>query len=271
MSTKKQDSDGRRSFAMEFDVPGTPEQVWQAIATGPGITAWFVPSAVEERLGGAVSFDLGPGMSSSGHVTGWEPPRRFAYEEPGWSGDAPPLATEFTIEARAGGTCVVRIVHSLFASDDRWDDQIDGMENGWVAFFNVLRVYLGDFAGLPAASVRVMGSFPGTEGAAWRAFTTAAGLADVSGERRLATGNDAPALSGVVYAHKSGDRHNELTLRLDEPARGAALMGTYAWGGQVQIALSFYFYGDGAADVAKRTQANWHAWISHRFPMAASA
>ena len=31
----------------EIEVPGTPEQVWEAIATGPGITAWFMPAEVD--------------------------------------------------------------------------------------------------------------------------------------------------------------------------------------------------------------------------------
>ena len=45
------DASGRRWIQVEAEVPGTPEQVWKAIATGPGISAWFVPSKVEEREG----------------------------------------------------------------------------------------------------------------------------------------------------------------------------------------------------------------------------
>ena len=37
---------------MRFELPGTPEQVWAAIATGNGISSWFVPTEVEERRGG---------------------------------------------------------------------------------------------------------------------------------------------------------------------------------------------------------------------------
>ena len=33
----------------EVEVPGTPEQVWEAIATGPGISAWFMPADVDRR------------------------------------------------------------------------------------------------------------------------------------------------------------------------------------------------------------------------------
>ena len=48
MSVKKEAS-GRRSVQVEVEVPGTPEEVWQAIATGPGISSWFVPTRSEER------------------------------------------------------------------------------------------------------------------------------------------------------------------------------------------------------------------------------
>src|ERR1700722_7309777 len=54
MSVKKEAS-GRRSIKVEVGVPGTPEEVWQAIATGPGISAWFTPAKFEERDGKPVA------------------------------------------------------------------------------------------------------------------------------------------------------------------------------------------------------------------------
>ena len=48
----KKDASGNRSVEAETDVPGTPEEVWDAIATGPGLSAWFVPSELEGRIGG---------------------------------------------------------------------------------------------------------------------------------------------------------------------------------------------------------------------------
>ena len=56
MSVKKEAS-GRRSVQVEVEVKGTPEQVWRAIASGPGISAWFVPTKLEGRVGGALSLD----------------------------------------------------------------------------------------------------------------------------------------------------------------------------------------------------------------------
>ena len=51
----KKDPNGRRYVEAEVEVPGTPEEVWRAIATGPGISSWFVPTQVEERVGGKVT------------------------------------------------------------------------------------------------------------------------------------------------------------------------------------------------------------------------
>jgi uncharacterized protein YndB with AHSA1/START domain len=70
-------------YRLEFsvEVPGTPEQVWHAIATATGMSAWFLPTEMEEREGGSLHFTMGPEMGSDGQVTGWDPPRRFAYAE----------------------------------------------------------------------------------------------------------------------------------------------------------------------------------------------
>src|SRR4029434_10650787 len=98
MSVKKEAS-GRRSVLVEVEVPGTPEEVWQAIATGPGISSWFVPAEFELRDGNTVAgkVNIGPGMYARSVVTAWDPPRRFAAEGSGWGG-APPIADEWTVE-----------------------------------------------------------------------------------------------------------------------------------------------------------------------------
>ena len=77
MTTPNDETREPRSLELEVEVPGAPEQVWEAVATGPGITAWLHPTEVDEREGGTFSFDMGSGRKY-GTVTGWEPPRRFA-------------------------------------------------------------------------------------------------------------------------------------------------------------------------------------------------
>ena len=50
----------RREIRMEMVLPGDPEEVWRAIATGPGISSWYVPHTVQERAGGAATARFGP-------------------------------------------------------------------------------------------------------------------------------------------------------------------------------------------------------------------
>src|SRR4029450_975720 len=176
MSVKKEAS-GRRSVQVEVEVPGTPEEVWQAIATGPGISSWFVPTEFEERDGKpvAVKLNFGPGMESRSVVTAWDPPRRFAAQGEGWGG-SPPIADEWTVEARAGGTCIVRVVHSLFASTDDWDNQLEGTESGWAGYFRILRIYLTHFRGQRSAMMQWIAPAPGTGAEAREKPTPALGL-----------------------------------------------------------------------------------------------
>src|SRR5215468_9769575 len=146
----KIDPSGRRSIQVEVEVPGTPEQVWEAIATGPGISSWFVPTEMEGRVGGKMVCHFGPGMDSDATITAWEPPHRLSADSDSFAPGGPTVATEWTVEARSGGKCVVRVVHSLFASTDDWDNQLEGTESGWPTFFPILKHYLTHFRGQPS-------------------------------------------------------------------------------------------------------------------------
>jgi uncharacterized protein YndB with AHSA1/START domain len=268
MSVKKEAS-GRRSVQVEVEVPGTPEEVWQAIATGPGISSWFVPAEFEERDGKpvAVTLNFGPGMESRSVVTAWDPPRRFAAQGEGWGG-SPGIADEWTVEARGGGICVVRVVHSLFASTDDWDNQLEGTESGWPGFFRILRIYLTHFRGQRSAIMQFIAPAAGTTAEAWEMLTAALGLKGVSAGQRSGAPAAVPALSGVVE-HVNQKPYNTL-LRLDKPGPGVAALGAVNFGGQTMVTLSFYFYGDQAAATVARETPSWEAWIQEHFPTPSS-
>jgi uncharacterized protein YndB with AHSA1/START domain len=265
MSVKKEPS-GRRSVQVEVEVPGTPEEVWRAIATGPGISSWFVPTEFEEQDGKpvAVTLNFGPGMESRSTVTAWEPPRRFAAQGEGWGG-SPPIADEWSVEARAGGTCIVRVVHSLFASTDDWDNQLEGTESGWPGFFRILGIYLTHFRGQRSAMMQWMAPAAGTVTEAWETLTAALGLKGVNVGQRWSASAGVPALSGAVE-HIDESKCSAL-LRLDKPGLGTAALGACNFGGQSMVTLSFYLYGDQAAGTVARETRLWEAWIQKRFPM----
>ena len=265
MSVKKEAS-GRRSIQVEVEVPGTPEEVWQAIATGPGISSWFVPTEFEEREGKpvAVKMNFGPGMESSAKITQWDPPQMFVGQGEGWGG-SPPIATEWSVEARAGGVCLVRVVHSLFASTDDWDNQLEATESGWPGFFRTLRIYLTHFRGQRSALMQFVVPVVGTEAEAWATLTSAMGVNSVSVGDRWKSSVGVPALGGVAeYVTRSP---NDALLRLDEPGPGVAALGTFDCGGQIMVALNVYLYGDQSAETVARETPLWQAWIQERFPM----
>lgn len=269
----RKDASGRRSVEMVVEVPGTPEAVWRAVATGPGSSAWFTDTVIEEREGGRIGFSFGAGMTSGGRVTTWQPPRRFGYEEIGWSGDAPPLATEIVIEGRSGGTCVLRMVHSLLTERDDWDAELGNIEKGWPPYFGILRLYLQDHAGQPAAGFQVDGRHPEGAGAAWRDFTRALGLHGLSAGAAFAAGGPgAPPLAGTVHASiepETGGHAEQLgvTLRLERPATGLALLGAFEWGGRTHLTARLYLYGAGAAAAVAAAKPAWAAWMAERFPI----
>lgn len=263
----KQEASGRRSIQVEVEVPGTPEEVWSAIATGQGLSAWFVPAAFEDRDGKPVAMTLnfGPGIESRSVVTAWNPPRTFTRQSDGWFPGSPPIATEFTVESRAGGVCIVRVVESLFASTDDWDDQLIGTESGWPGFFRVLRIYLTHFRGQPSVFMQFKAPVAGTPADAWAALSAALELGAATAGRRWSAPESVPALGGVVE-HVNQDPPGVL-VRLDEPAPGTAALFTMDLGGAVLAAFSFYLYGDRAADTVARETPRWEAWIQERFPM----
>jgi uncharacterized protein YndB with AHSA1/START domain len=261
MSVKKE-ANGRRSVQVEVEVPGTPEQVWQAIATGSGVGAWFVPTEVDGRVGGTVTSHFGAGMDSAATITEWDPPHRFV-KEGSWGPNAPSMATEWIVEAREGGTCVVRVVHSLFAETDDWDDQLSGVESGWPSFFRILRLYLEHFAGQPSSQIQLL-AMPAATGA-WEKLAGALNLTGAApGERRDA-GDGVPALSGIVEAvNTDGNPHT--LLRVDQPAPGAVFATACSFGEKAFVTVNFYLYGETAAEVVAREKSAWDAWMKRLYP-----
>ena len=260
----KKDASGRRSVEAEVEVPGTPEEVWQAIATGPGISSWFVPSEVEEHEGGKAVSHFAPddSMDSAGTITTWQPPHRFVVETQEGPGT---VASEWTVEARAGGTCVVRVVHNWFASTDDWDDQMEGHTYGWAAFFRILRLYLAHFRGQHGASFQLLATAPEPKEAAWKALLEPLGIAGAAVGNRIGTVSGAPPLTGTVHSVGFPPAWPELLVETDTPAPGIAHFFPMPMGGQVLLTGRLYLFGKEAAAVAARAQPLWQQWLGERF------
>lgn len=304
----KKDEQGRRYVEAEVEVPGAPEEVWRAIATAEGISSWFVPTTSDEREGGTVVSSFGPGMDAVARITSWDPPHRYTAESDAGSEDASEagsgagseaatdaapdasgpgtVATEWVVEARAGGTCVVRVVHRWFADSDDWDAEFEGHAYGWAAsFFRILRVYLTHFAGQPCAAFDLAAFSQAPPSETWRTFRSALEIDDEA--RRATSAPGAPELAGAVQSLEvtdpelrsvrerspqivaalegMGDEEPELLLRLDRPAPGVAHAFVMAMGEQTLLSIRFFLYGAAGAAAATDARREWSAWLDERF------
>jgi len=259
------DESGRRYVQAEVQVPGSPEIVWEAIASGPGISSWFVPTTLEQREGGTTVSDFGPGMESKATITEWEPPRRFKAESAEDMGPgSPTVATEWIVEARSGGTCTVRVVHSWFADTDDWDEQFEQHEMGWAGFFKILELYLRHFAGQPSSAFQVMGVSHEDVIATWSTFTRELATNGMAVGQKIESAPGAPELAGVVEDIGPAEYLVAL-IRLSRPAPGLAHLFPIQMD-QVYLSVRLFLYGSQAASVAPEAEATWQAWMAKHFP-----
>ena len=250
-------SDEPRVIDVSVEVPGTPEQVWQAIATGPGISSWFVPHEVEEREGGDVAMDFGADYPTEhATVTAWEPPYRVVFE----TGGDRALAFEWLVEARDGGSCVVRLVNSGFGPGEDWDADYDGMSAGWPLFLENLRLHLTHFAGQQARPLLPMRVVPGAHEAAFSLLCKEICVADdLSAGDRFTTGNG----DAAARRHRAARTASTSTysLLLEQPAPGTGFVTAESAGEQTAVSVYLYLYGeDTAAPDA------WTPFLAERFP-----
>jgi hypothetical protein len=206
-------------------------------------------------------------MDSAATITAWEAPKRFVTEGDMGMPGSPKVATEWTVEARAGGKCVVRVVHSLFTSTDDWDNQLDGLEQGWPTYFRILRMYLERFRGMPCSAMHFVGFSSDSETTAWEKAGGELGLLKLAEGQKWSTPDSFPRMTGVVHSLGQGMHSNTLLLRLDAPAPGTAYIGAFSCGGMVMVCLSVYLYGDNAKAAVERDEPTWQTWMSERFPM----
>lgn len=250
-------------FELSLEVPGTADQVWQAIATASGISAWMCPTEGEPGPGGTITFDMGPEASSTARITGWEPGRRLEYEEDwaslmGHAGAAvTPLATEFVVETRSGGTCVVRVVSSAFGAGADWEDEFWAeMDTGWAAMLDNLRLYLTFFPGQEVVGVDARIE---VGGGVDEAVPT---IARALGAERVGQPVSLDGTSGVLERLQ----HRHLLVRTEAPVPGFVWFFAFPHEGRVMIQFAGHLFGDGAADQAAGERDRWTEWVRSLWP-----
>jgi uncharacterized protein YndB with AHSA1/START domain len=250
-----------RVIDLSVEVPGSVEEVWNAIATGPGITSWFVPHEVEEREGGEVVMDFGPSFGrEKATVSAWEPPHRVVFRGPD-TDRGPGLAFEWLVEAVGGDICVVRLVNSGFGSGEEWDADFDAMTMGWRIFLENLRLHLTHFRGWRARAVIPTVMTPGPGEAAWSTLCAALGVGGdlAPGDRFETSGPGVPALAGRVEETLFEPAVRTYMLLLDAPAAGTAFVSVEGSGAVVIASTHLYLYDGDPAD-------DWFSWLRSAMP-----
>jgi hypothetical protein len=216
----------------EVELPATPEEVWEAVATGPGTASWLFPE------------DPGPN-----DLVESDRPHRYAVRtegEAGWFN-----AIEFVIEAREGGTAVLRYVHSGVLEEESWDDQYDAADGHTDFYLHTLGQYLEHFA--PKTASYVGGGPGGLMGS--EASMTPDAFEQLKRELGASAEGDRVSLpngggDGVVdYATDKflGVRTGDALYRF---------FGRNAFGGPV--GMSIHHFGDVDVDAASR---DWSEWL----------
>ena len=218
----------------EVEVPATPEEVWEAVATGPGTASWLFPE------------DPGPDDAVVA-----DRPRRYAVRTEGKDGWF--NAVEFVIEGRGGKTSVVRYVHSGIFTDN-WDTQFDAVNQHTDFYLHTLGQYLEHFS--PKVATYVGGGPGGISGPeasmtpeAFETLKRTLGASAVGDRVTLPNG----AGEGVVdYATANflGVRTADALYRF---------FGRNAFGGPV--GMSIHHFGDIDVDAATRTWSDWLAGV----------
>ncbi|MEU5975851.1 SRPBCC domain-containing protein [Streptomyces sp. NPDC047315] len=234
---------------LETTLPASPQEVWDAIATGPGLDSWFMGrNEVEPCEGGAFVMETG-GHREEAVITAYEPGKRFATRTP-TAEDGRFMAVEYLIEGRDGGSTVLRLVHSGMLGDD-WQDEYDALRAGWPFHLHTLREYLTHFAGrtgVPVFAVAPPGERPVQEvrAALNRALSLPAGVE--SGARVHVEPAGLPLMDGEVVWAEEG----RIEVRTGD--------GLYTFHVFPGVVLMFHhlFGADGAADA----EAAWRSWLA---------
>ncbi|HEU5426146.1 MAG TPA: SRPBCC domain-containing protein [Actinocrinis sp.] len=241
----------------QIEVDGTPEQIWDAIATGPGIDSWLMGrNQIDARVGGRGSMEV-DGFASESTVTVCDPLKHFAFRtDPAPDGSF--HAFEFLIEARAGAGTVLRFVHSGFLGED-WEAEYDGLRKGDPMYLHKLAQYVKYFSGRYSAPIGgYVGGTPDRQ-RTWELLHGALGTSAsdaVGDEVRLTPAGLAP-IDGVVdyvSADFFGLRTADALYRFIYGYNGAVVLGHHLYGAP----------GQSAPDV-KEAQEAWQNWLAAVF------
>jgi hypothetical protein len=221
----------------EVFLPADPEEVWDAVATAAGNSAWLFPNEI-----------------SPDDATVWDPPNRFANrtERGDWFN-----ALEYEIESTDGSHTTLRYAHSGIFTEN-WDTQYDAVQQHTDFYLHTLSQYLEHFNGKPATYIGGgPGGLQGPIGSAtpdgFRRLQKALGLTpgDLEGDTvELSPAGLAPMEAVVDYKQP-----NFLGLRTESGLY--RFFGRNAFG--APVGMSAHLFGEGVEEEIQSE--SWQGWL----------
>jgi hypothetical protein len=230
-----------KEFECEREVilPANQEEVWDAVATAAGNSAWLFPN------------EIAPDGSDA---SVWDPPHHFAVrtEQGEWFN-----ALEFEIEGQDGTSTKLRYAHSgIFL--ENWDTQYDAVQQHTDFYLHTLGEYLRHFNGRPATYIG--GGPGGLQGPAasaipdgFRRLQKALGLTPAIAEGNTVTLT--PEGLEPLQATIDYEQPNFLGARTDDGLY--RFFGRNAFGSPV--GMSIHLFG-GGVDAGAVTE-EWQGWL----------
>ena len=143
-------------------LPVAPGVVWDAVATGEGISSWYVPCALEPQVGGRIVQFADPGApdpttgpeaaaeammtATVGEISEYSPPTPgapgvIAYVERGWMGEGVPVpewVTSCEVDDDDEGGTLLRLRSGFDSGGQLAEEAVASSLDGWAQALTVL-------------------------------------------------------------------------------------------------------------------------------------
>jgi uncharacterized protein YndB with AHSA1/START domain len=161
-----------RKHEFETEIAASPEAVWDALTKPEEIVKWFTSEArIEPGPGGKLWLKWGDGMEGEHEILEWQPGQRLKL---GWAGQS----IVFEIEGR-GGKSLLRLVHSGFSADSKFDDEFEATFRGWSTYLAIFRYVLTHKAGEPVVNITIVRQIAARREQLWHKISDAGGILDM--------------------------------------------------------------------------------------------
>lgn len=163
--------DTQRAFEFTLDIDASAGEVWRALTDAEELMRWFpLEAQVTPGAGGAMRWSWEEHHEWTTRIDAWEPGRllRLVQDDYRPADDVEPaqVVMEFTLETHRGKTRL-RLVHSGFGRGAAWDNELDGISEGWPSELGSLRYYLEHHRGRERHVGRATASVAAPREAVW--------------------------------------------------------------------------------------------------------